>query len=208
MVVLCGQPARAGEHRCVLEGGVRRRALDVELEIVGDIEVEIAVAVEVAEGGCRTPGRPADARRLGHLLEAPAKVSQEGVASVARDIDVIEAVGVEVPHRNPDPPALEREPGVGGRVSEAHVPEVLEEPATRPVLRIGHGRAIGNEDVEVAVIVVVDQRDAAALGLEDLRRRRRAGRPDDVDAAFGGHVREVDGLRHRALAARSGDTRR
>ena len=74
--------------------GRARGSSGVPVEVVADVEVEVAVAVEVGEGGRGRPvAVPAQARRLGHVLERPvALVAVEGVGPPAGD----EQVGVAV----------------------------------------------------------------------------------------------------------------
>ncbi len=78
----------------------RRRMGEVEVHVVGDGEVQLAVAVVIDEG---TAGAPlfscsSDAGLLGYLFEgAIALVMEETVFAVAGDVEVVESVVVIVP---------------------------------------------------------------------------------------------------------------
>ncbi len=83
-----------------LEAGARLRdRCEIEVDVVGDDEVELAVAVVVDEGAAGAPllAGACDSGLLGYLFEgAVALVVEETVLAVAGDVEVVEAVVVVV----------------------------------------------------------------------------------------------------------------
>ena len=89
--------------RRVLGIDADRVVVHVPGEVVADVEVEIAVVVEVGErGGGRPVAIAGQAGLLGHVLEpAIAPVAEQGIGAPAREEEVGPAVVVEVGHRDP-----------------------------------------------------------------------------------------------------------
>ncbi len=141
------------------------------VHVVGDVEVEPAVPVDVgpAGGGGHVAVPAGHARREGDVGEAAAAVvAEEMVGPEHPD----EGVGVAVPV------VVGRGPAVGDAgdvdagslrdVGEPHPAVVAEE--ARAGVGVGgrvHEVAVGEEDVHVPVPVVVEEDRAAALGLGD-----------------------------------------
>jgi hypothetical protein len=103
---------------------------EVEVHIVGDGEVELAVAVVIDEG---TAGAPlfscsGDACLLGYFFEgAIALVVKEAIFTVAGDIEIVESVVVVVPDAGALSPSRGDEAGLRGDVGEGTVVIVVEE---------------------------------------------------------------------------------
>jgi hypothetical protein len=152
---------------------------EVEVHIVGDGEVEFAVAIVINEG---TAGAPlfscsGDAGLLGHLFEgAIALVVEEAVFAVGSDVDVVEPVVVVVPDACTLAPACRDEPCLGSDIGEGTVVIFMEEVVSGFVL-FGLGlcawqvSAVDEEDVGPAVAVVVENGDAGAGGLDNVMLR-------------------------------------
>ena len=92
--IVGGAGYRVASKRCL--GRVKR-------EVIGDEEIEVAILIEVAEGGPEAPASAADSRFFGHVGEPAllAIVSPERVSAVTRHVHVGIAVGIVVSHRHP-----------------------------------------------------------------------------------------------------------
>ena len=145
----------------------------VERDVVADEEVEVSVAVVVEEGASRAPAalvgvEAGFARDVSEC--AVAVVVEEDVVSPETAEEVVPTVVVVVADADAGLPAGSGEAGVFGDIGERAVAIVFEE--------MGCGRlafwpggieaiAVGEVDVEPAVVVVVEKCDAAAFGLDD-----------------------------------------
>ena len=129
----------------------------------------------------------------------------EGVAAVAGDVEVGEAVVVVVADRHPHAVAVLRHPGearllrdVGEGAVRLLVEEAVPEAGVRLVgpLPRGHGilepRAVREEDVQPAVLVVVEEGDASAHGLEQVLVRGRGALVLEVDPERRRDLGELD----------------
>ena len=197
-VGLRGEPVRAGENLDALVARAGGWIGQVELEVVDRVQVEIAVAVEIAEGGARAPAGIADPGGFGDVGEPRAAgcggVPQEHVGPVAGDVKVVEAVAVEVAHRGAHGPPSDADPQRFGHVAEPQPAEVLVQPAPRPAFRVPERGAVGDEEIEVAVSVMIDERQTAAVDLEDLRGRLVTAGHHHLDPAVPRDVLEPQGL--------------
>ncbi len=167
------------------------------VDVGGQVEVLVAVAVGVEEDGA---GRPAvDAGAGGERLEgAVAAVAVEPVGPEVRHQQVGQAVAVGVADRDAGAPAVVAHAGALGDVVEAAVTAVAVEAVDAALGDLGavEAPAVDQVEVEVAVAVVVEQRQAGAAGLEDVglllaaapaRRRqpRLGGAVDEAQAGRG-----------------------
>ena len=143
----------------------------VEREIVGDEQVEIAVAVVIGEGRTQAPEAAADPGLGRDVGETAAIVPPERVAAVARHVDVGVAVAVVIGHGHPLAVAPGRQPRRCRDVLEPpaalvpqqdvrRAPDVDEPDAIRRRPGRQQRSALGEEQVEPAVAVVVEQSDA------------------------------------------------
>ena len=168
------RPVRA--RAAIVAGADRIAALPVgagcEVHVAGDEEIEIAVAVVVEEGGTGAPQRVADARLPRHVAErAVAVVVEQRRRAECRDEEVQVAVVVVVADRRAHAVAAHRDAGLLRDIGEAkrarpvgrHREIVAKEAAGGRRASAGIDRAaLDEEDVEVAVVVEVEQRDAGA----------------------------------------------
>ena len=180
-------------------GAELRQVVQVEVDIVGDEEVGVAVAVVVAEDGAGGPAFvDVEAGRFGDVGEgAVAVVAIEDDAAEAGDDEVGAAVVVEVADGGAHGPAGIADAGFVGDVGEGAVVVVVVEGAAGFLAVEGHGDAgrVGEVDVGVAVAVVVDEGDAATHGFDDVFLVG-AGEVLEVDVGGGGDVdklRDFDG---------------
>ena len=192
---------------------------EAPIHVASDEEVEPAVVVVVEEPGARAPsaGRHTGAfRDVGE--RAVAIVAIERVSAVVGDVEVCEAVVVVVADRDAHAVVVLRHAGETGLLRD------VDERAIRvlvieaiPEVRVGlvgqfarrHRvvdlRAVGEEHVQAAVVVVVQQRHAAAHGLHQILVRRRGVAMCEVDA---GRLRDVgeSHLRSRRCAHEQAQT--
>ena len=173
------------------------RGGEIEVDVVGDEQVETAVAVVVDERRARSPSEPRvlQAGALGQLgKRSVAVVAIQAVLAVVGDEQVLVAVIVVVARGGALAPAVRADARPGRHVLERAVAFVaiqvrrwlatLREPFERG--------AVDEEDVQSAVVVVVEDRDAAPGGLEQV--------PVGAKAAEYGHGRDTcvsGGVRER-----------
>jgi hypothetical protein len=151
----------------------REDLLQRAIDVVGDVEVEVAVAVGVEERGPGPPSRVGDAGPLGHLLEGPvAAVAVEPVRAELGDEEVDMAVVIIVGGADAAPPAVVADAGPLGRVLEPPAAAVAVQrvaaPLADPRRLLVEGPGVDQVDVQPAVLVVVDERRAGADRLEDV----------------------------------------
>ena len=189
------QAARAAVDRDALPSAVAALArlgepLQRRVEIGGDEEIEAAVAIvvdpgaagAVAHGGLREPGL------RGHVGEgAVAVVVVQHVVPVGGDEQVVEAVVVVVADRHRRRPAGARQPRLRRDVGERAVAVVLVEAIRGFGRRVLEAGAAQHQDVHPAVVVVVEEGDAAPDDLDDVALR--------VDAAVDARLRQPGFLR-------------
>src|SRR5436309_2084214 len=94
--------------------------LQRDVDVRGDVQIQVAVAVGVEESGSGVPAGRLDTRLRGDVLEgAVAAVAIEHVGAEVREQDVGPAVAVVVGHRDAtSPPALAPGAGAVGDVLE------------------------------------------------------------------------------------------
>ena len=168
---------------------------------MGDEDVEPAVVVVVEEGGARLErvARHRDARPGGDVGEAPvAVVVVEHVVAVVGHQDVHVAVVVVVPDRDALRVALDpraAQPRLEGHVDEAPLADVAEEAVEGGRVRahvLGRGRAVEEEQVHPAVVVVVERGDRPAERLERVLHVGREVLLDEAHAPRFGFVDEPE----------------
>ncbi len=172
--------------------------VEVDLDVVADVQVEEAVAVDVAPGAAGGEVRVVQAGPFRDVAEAPAAaavglVVVEDDAAEVGDDEVVEAVVVEVADG-----AAHAEAGPGQTHPLGHVGEgaiaVVAVQLVRRLRAPGAGGAKGSvldaEEVGPAVVVVIDPAQAAAHALGHHVQRRAAVVIVEVDAAGGRHVLE------------------
>ena len=177
---------------------VGRRFRRIELDVVADEEIEMAVAVVVEKGAA---GAPAE------LLVVKAGLASDvgkGSVSVVVEQDVVSpeaaeqvvpAVVVVVADADAGLPAGASQAGFFGDIGERSVAIVLVQMRGRSLARRPVGveaRAIGEIDVEPAVVVVIEEGQAAAFGFNDVALVIDAA-PDvgSIQSGFAGYVDEM-----------------
>src|SRR6266404_2543211 len=166
----------ARDHDAFVEAGTgfgNGRGLQVEIDVVGDEEIEVAVAIVVHESAAGVPALAVsgDARFFADVREgAVAVVVVENVFSEVGDEEIVGAVVVVVAHAHGLPPSGMEQAGFGGDVRESAVAIVFEE-TVRGFLSGGktfEAPAVDEKNVEPAVVVVIVESDAAAGGFEKI----------------------------------------
>ncbi len=174
--------------RVAAEAVVRLR----RVQVVGDEQIQIAVAVHVEERAAGAPARESHARLARDVGEhAVAVVAIQRVGAVARDVEIDAAVVVHVAG------ARAHAVVAGSRMRDRAVTSakravalVAEQPM--PGLgghrRVGDRAAVHQKEVEPAVGVEVEEDGAGAHGLGQILLRARAAGVPDRDARRLGHV--------------------
>ena len=178
------QPFRATVHRQAFPQAVRTlaglgRGIEVEPQVVGDEEIEAAVAVVVDKRAAGAPAHVAPAEPGGrrHVLEpCTAVVAIQDVVTVVREEHVEPAVIVDVAGADARGPSGAPQADLVGHVDERAIARVAIQPIRRrfpgrkgrvTALALRESRPAEHERIEPAVAVVVDERHACAVGLDD-----------------------------------------
>ena len=177
----------------------------MNVDICGDIEIEEAVIVEVAEGAPGVPGdRATEARRSGDFREgAIAVILVKKVCSDGGNHDVGETVIVIVGGISSCSPVRVGETGARGDVFEVSMAEVMvEKNASRFWRRLltgnyaaqaFHGGPVDNKQIHEAIVVVIEPRYAATVGFRDPSLLGATAADLGADAGRCRHFREAEG---------------
>src|ERR1039458_6509830 len=208
------QAARATVHRNALPVATgdlagRRHGLEVKLQVVGDEQVQVAVAVVIHEGAAGSPSHSwrEQTRFLGDIGEGAIPIiAVENVLTPVSDEDVVETIVIVIRDGDTVRPTHARETGLRGDIGEGAIPVVLVEPVSGPRRRPFQTRAAEHQDVQPAVVIVIEEGDAAAHRFDDVQVAVDAAvNHRFAQARVRGHVRKarVKGQPGR-LAARHG----
>jgi hypothetical protein len=166
------------------------------VEVVDDVEVQIAVSIEIEEAGAGAPfrGPTGNAGRGRHIRErAVSVVAVQDVGTESRHIEVEITVVVIVSDGNAGfvgalPGAIAGHSGLLGHVLERAVPVVMVEGVR------GAWGPIDEIQIRKTVIVVVNPGDARTKRLHHVFLRRGPRLVHEVDFGFGGHIHELRGM--------------
>ena len=167
----------AGPARHAVAPDVSR---DAVIQVVSDEEVQPSVSIDVHEGRRDAPSGARGATLLRHVGErAVTVVAEQLVRSEVGDVEIDAAIVVEIAGRHAHAISARVDPAPGGHVGESQraaavgvnlqiVPKQAASQRrgiTRREQRIGERLfsqhlSLDDEDVEVAVVVVVEERDA------------------------------------------------
>ena len=172
-----------------------QRAADVGLRrpahVVAHVEVGVAVAVVVQEGGAAAEAAVLQARGGGGVAEARAVVEQQAVAPQRADEEVGVAVVVHVGGRRAQAVALHGQAGRARGVLERPVAAVaIERGKVRPSRGTAQARALHEEEILVAVAVGIEEDDARAHRLRQVLLAGGAVVVAEGDPGFAGHLTE------------------
>ena len=186
------------------DAGNRRLVVEGEIDVVRHVQIEVPVAVVIAEGAGSAVPFVADAGLFGDVGEAPvSQVPVEGVAAEVGDVEIEVSVVVVVGRGAAERPAGIADGGVGG-----HLGEGTAVVAVQPVVGMFsfgeavEARAVGDVQVDVPVVVVVEESGAADRGLDDVLLVP-AGDGGRHQADLRGDVDELH-LRRRGSRSRAG----
>src|SRR5206468_3720688 len=161
-----------------------------------DVEIEIAIAVGVEEGGAGVPARSFDAEAPGDVFEGPvAAIPIQDVGAEVGDEEVRPAVGVVIGDGDARPPlTLAADPRAVGRVLEPAVGEtaVQRVPPALDDARAVETPAVHDVEIEPAVAVVVEESEARARRIEQVVLAGSPGQEDARHPGFGRHVDEPE----------------
>ncbi len=174
-------------------GAAERVVVEVPDQITADEEVQIAVAIVVEEAGAGGPAAAGDAGLFSDVGEgAVAVVAEQRVAAEIGDVEVWIAVVVIVAGGHAHAVVAVLHAGLFGDISEGAVAVVAVEAVPEPGIGLvgrgagGHGilqaGPIDEIDVEPAVAVEVEQRDAADHGFDQVLLRGRVAIAKESDA--------------------------
>ena len=188
MVALARQAARPAHHidsaklaEIGRDGALSRdrRMVGIELHISRNKQIEPPVVVVIAPGRARGPASQRHACLLGDVGKSTVVVVViEAVAAIVSHVDVGPAIIVVVAHSHAKSPALVADAGLVGDISKCPIVIVVKEHGAGRGLLALEGRDRGTVqkiDVEPAVVVVVEQRDARTRSLDNRTFFPRAG---------------------------------
>ena len=171
-------------------------ALFAPLHIIGDYQIEFAVAIVINPGSAgrkfiRTP-HPG---RLGHLGKGSVSVVVKEMAlAECGNEDIIEAIVVVVTYRNSKSENRNSKPGAASHIGERAVVII--------VIKLGRRRAgvrmsgevcpVDQQDVRVTIIVVVNEGAAWTHGFGEPLLTERTVVVREVNAGLGGDVLETE----------------
>ena len=181
-------------------------ALERPLDVTRHEQIEIAVVVGIEETGAGAPASGGDAGAGGDVAERPvAIVAIQRIAAEVGHVEIGEAVVVVVGCGGAHAVGIlrhARKPRFLGHIHERPISLLAEQPV--PVLRvrlvgppvvrhrIRELRAVREEDVEPAVVVVVEQRDAAPHRFDQVFVRRRRVLLRKADSESGRDIGEPE----------------
>ncbi len=155
----------------------------------------MAVAIVVAEGTVGAPARIPHTRPGSGVGEgAVAVVAQEHVRAECGDVGILEAVVVVVGNARPHAPAACPHLAGPGHIVEAPR-SVIPEERNHRVAAAAHAwerRAVDDQRIEVAVLVVIEQRGAVAVHLDDVVLRLTSADVQERETRLLRGVHELD----------------
>src|SRR3954464_7625554 len=168
----------------------------IDVHVVGDEQVEIPVAIVIDK---RTAGAHVgwlwtlQARMLRNIGKCPVSiVPVQDVLPVVRDEDIFEPVVVVISHSDSAGPAASNQACLLGHISERAIAVVLVQAVGCSRHRLSDPDAAENENVEPSIVVVVQESDTAAGGLEDIGFVLDSSVDDRMnEASLRRHIREV-----------------
>ena len=151
------------------------------MDVTRDEEIDAAIAIVVGPGCAGAEATSGDAGFISDVFEfAIAEIVVERIAAESADVDILPAVVVKVGDGDAHAPSFAGQAGLFGDVGELQVASagitilMVERNQRVAALAIAlDGGTVHGDDVELAVVVAVDQTDAAAHGFHDVLFVRR-----------------------------------
>ena len=191
----------AGVREGTADGARRaRKALlvrvQIELHVIGHVEIQVAIAIVVGKSRVRSPTRVAEASPVRHIGKGTAMtlVVIEDVGSVVGHVQIGIAIIIHV---------ADRSSHAVPRVASAHRLRNIRKSAVTLVAIVGigarrtviarQGRAIDDVQVEQAVAIGIEERRARADGFGHVLPAARAVYIAEVNASGRGSPRRSEG---------------
>ena len=196
MIPLARHPARAAEYiqpAPSAKARIGRPERRVKVNVISQVKVQVAVEVVVAKGRSRAPAAKVDAPLGRHIHErAVALVFVQGVGAKVGQVQVGPAIPVVVGRRNPHAPAHVRDARLAAHARKAPSPIVAVQLGAGFAARgvSSEARTVDDENIHVAVEVVVEQGRPAGVAFDDVLLLRRSRYGAQVNARFGRYIHE------------------
>src|SRR5258708_1559985 len=164
----------AGDHNAFVEaraGFGNGRGFQVEIDVIGDEKIEVAIAIVVDKSAAGVPALAGagDACFFGDVGEGGvAVVVVENIFAEVGDEKIVETVVVVIADADALSPARMMQAGFGSDVGEGAVAIVFEKMRNRFLAsrKTFEAPAVDEENIQPAVVVVIVKSDTAAGGFE------------------------------------------
>ena len=148
-----------------------RQVADVGIHVARDEKIEAAVAVVVGPGGADAEATGGEMIFFGDVLEfAATEIVVKHVVSVAGDVNVGKAVVIVIADGDTHAPAESGEAGGFRDVSKVEIAVLMIERDHRiAAVEVAADGGVGDgDDVELAIAVAIEERDAAAHHFDEV----------------------------------------
>ncbi len=179
------------------------------LHIIRDYKIKLSVTVVIHPS--RTRGkfiRPPQSSRLRHIGERAVSVVVEQMALSQRgDEQIVEAVVIVIPHRNPKPKHRHSQPSLPRNIGKSSIAIIViklrrRSPAVRMPRKVV---AVHQEDVGIPIIVVIDECTTRPHRLRQPLLPESPIVVREMDASLCGDIAKMNLLRN--CHARKGESR-
>ena len=175
-----------------------RKILQVEVHVVGHVEIEIAVVVVVTESRAGAPvSRISHSSFLGDIGERSVViiVVEHGAIEIG-DVEVFPAIVVVVADGHSEAPSAMPDARLGADVGESAVVIVVVKLAGMALAgaHVFQRGAVYQENVHPAVVVIVEDSHAAAHGFHDVALFSASTGEMEIDARGASDIREGYGV--------------
>ena len=187
-----------------------RQMIEIDFDVAADEQIEPAVPIVIGEAAACGPAPGGHTGLLGDVRErAVMVVAVEPIPAQGGDVEVFPAVTVDIGRAHAHAPTGMSDSRLVSHVLEFAGPQIPIERAARRgrPLRGVHGQRIHEVHIDQAVVVEIEQRDAAAHRLDDVPLVRR-GVMLEGDAGFRGDVVEQRHRRRRGIGKKYSDEER
>ena len=174
------------------------------MHVARDKQIDVAIAIVVTPSRASAESAANHASFVGHVLElAVAQVVIESVAAEAGDVDILQAVVVIIGNGHSHAPTFARKSGGFCDVSEfgnaapgvaiVRLLMVERDHGIAALAITRNGRTVDGDDIEFAIVIAIDEANAATHGFDNIflvgRRNVRDGKA--------GFLRDIFKLRQR-----------